>query len=267
MEAAISRDGTHIAYARSGSGPALVLVHGTTEDHARWAAFVQRLEPRFTTYALDRRGRGQSGDGPEYALEREFEDVAAVVDAVGSPAFLLGHSFGAVCALEATLRTANVAKLVLYEPPVQMPLAEGVLAELTSLVDAGRNEAALITFLGKIAQLKPLEIELLRRRQTWQDRVATAPTVLREVTFNRRYVVDPERFGSMRVPTLLLLGAESPTAYGAAIERIHSALPSSRIELLPRQRHVAMDSAPQLFLDRLLAFLLGEAGQHDPAEA
>jgi pimeloyl-ACP methyl ester carboxylesterase len=260
MDSTISSDGTRIAYTRSGSGPALVLVHGATEDRTRWVPFVRRLDPWFTTYALDRRGRGQSGDGPEYALEREFEDVAAVVDAVGAPAFLLGHSFGALCALEATLSSSKVAKLVLYEPPVQMPLSDGVLPELTRQVEAGQNEAALITFLGKVAQLSPREIELLQKRQTWQARVATAPTVLREVTFNRRYSLDPERFRSVKVPTLLLQGAESPASYGVAIQRIHAALPSSRIELLPRQRHVAMDSAPELFLARLLAFLLGEAG-------
>ena len=111
-----SKDGTPVAYWRSGEGPPLVLVHGTTADHSRWAPVLQAFERHFSVCAVDRRGRGGSGDSEEYALEREFEDVAAVVDSLGEPVNLLGHSYGAVCALEAALLTSNVRKLVLYEP-------------------------------------------------------------------------------------------------------------------------------------------------------
>jgi peptide-methionine (S)-S-oxide reductase len=85
MATITSKDGTRIAYSRSGSGPPLVLVHGTTADHTRWARVLPELEPHFTVYAMDRRGRGGSGDAADYAIEREFEDVAAVVDAIGDP--------------------------------------------------------------------------------------------------------------------------------------------------------------------------------------
>ncbi|HXB55379.1 MAG TPA: alpha/beta fold hydrolase [Vicinamibacteria bacterium] len=111
-----SKDGTSIAYWQSGRGSALVLVHGTTADHQRWAPILPALEKRFTVYVVDGRGRGGSGDAPNYALERESEDIAAVVDAIGEAVFLLGHSHGAICSLEATLRTSNVSKLILYEP-------------------------------------------------------------------------------------------------------------------------------------------------------
>src|SRR5687768_6369257 len=114
----ISTDGTPIAYRRSGEGPALVLVHGTAADHTRWQSILPALEERFTVYAIDRRGRGGSGDAPTYAIEHEFEDVAAMVDAISGPVSLLGHSYGALCALEAALRTDNVRRLVLYEPPI-----------------------------------------------------------------------------------------------------------------------------------------------------
>src|SRR5690349_18162579 len=101
MLTARSKDGTSIAFTRSGSGPPLVLVHGTTADHTRWAPILPELETRFTVHAVDRRGRGGSGDGPRYALDREFDDIAAVVDAIGAPVMLLGHSYGAICSLEA----------------------------------------------------------------------------------------------------------------------------------------------------------------------
>src|SRR5690349_20970515 len=99
-----SVDGTAIAYRRSGSGPPLVLVHGTSATPARWASVAPRLESHFTVYAVDRRGRGMSGDASSYAIEREFEDVAAVVLSIDGPVDLLGHSYGAICALEAASR-------------------------------------------------------------------------------------------------------------------------------------------------------------------
>lgn len=100
MNRIISKDSTPIAYQQSGKGPPLVLVHGTTADHTRWAPVLQPLEEHFTLYALDRRGRGESGDADaeHYSIEREFDDVAAVVDSIGEPAYLLGHSYGALCA-------------------------------------------------------------------------------------------------------------------------------------------------------------------------
>jgi pimeloyl-ACP methyl ester carboxylesterase len=101
MQTILTPDGTRIAYQRCGHGPPLVLIHGTADDHTRWARLLPILAERFTVYALDRRGRGQSGatDPATYAIEREFGDVAAVIDAVGEPAHLLGHSYGAICVL------------------------------------------------------------------------------------------------------------------------------------------------------------------------
>ncbi|TMG00876.1 MAG: alpha/beta hydrolase, partial [Chloroflexi bacterium] len=112
MEAVKSRDGTPIAYERAGSGPPLVLVHGSTSDHdTAYRYVIPMLERYFTVRALDRRGRGDSGDGLDYSLERELDDVMAVIESAGEPVNLFGHGFGALVALEASLRTANVRKL------------------------------------------------------------------------------------------------------------------------------------------------------------
>ncbi|MCZ7544560.1 MAG: alpha/beta fold hydrolase [Anaerolineae bacterium] len=124
MEKVRSQDGTPIAYHRNGEGPPLVLVHGAIASHARWAAITPALAQRYTVYAIDRRGRGESGDAESYAMAREFEDVAAVVDAIGEGVNLLGHSFGALCALEAALLTPHVRRLIAYEPP-PVPVPEG----------------------------------------------------------------------------------------------------------------------------------------------
>src|ERR1700738_3359572 len=118
METITSKDETMIAYQSSGTGPPLELVHGPTADHTRWTPILPALERHFNVYALDRRGRGGSGDAEQYAIEREFEDIVALVNSIDEPVFLLGHSYGALCSLEAARRTANVRKLVLYEPPI-----------------------------------------------------------------------------------------------------------------------------------------------------
>ncbi|MBD0283128.1 MAG: alpha/beta fold hydrolase, partial [Thermoleophilaceae bacterium] len=118
MERVVSADGTPIAVWASGEGSPLVLVHGAAADHSRWAPVLPALAERFTVLAVDRRGRGGSGDADAYALEREFEDLAAVVEWAGEGVNVLGHSYGGVCALEAALRTDRIRKLVLYEPPM-----------------------------------------------------------------------------------------------------------------------------------------------------
>ena len=105
----VSRDGTPIAWWRSGVGPDLLLVHGTTADHTRWETMLPLLEPHATVHAMDRRGRGGSGDSPAYSVAAEADDVAAVVEAIGRPVDVFGHSYGALVALEAAWAAAACA--------------------------------------------------------------------------------------------------------------------------------------------------------------
>ena len=123
METVTSRDGTTIAYERSGEGPPLVLVHGMASTHLTWAFVLPELQEHFTVYAMDRRGRGESGGGgADYSIECEFEDVVTLIDTIDRPVDLLGHSYGAILALEAALRRGGrVRKLVLYEGGFPVP--------------------------------------------------------------------------------------------------------------------------------------------------
>lgn len=111
-----SKDWTMITFWKSGSGPPLVLIHGSTADHTRWHLILPELEQMFTVYAVGRRGRGKSTDAVEYCVEREFEDIVAVVNEIGQPVNLPGHSFGVFCSLEAALFMENINKLIPYEP-------------------------------------------------------------------------------------------------------------------------------------------------------
>ncbi|HSJ53782.1 MAG TPA: alpha/beta fold hydrolase, partial [Anaerolineae bacterium] len=215
MEKIVSRDGTPIAYHRRGAGPPLVLVHGTgAANPIAWTAVLPALEERFCVYALDRRGRGESGDGVTYALDREFEDVAAVVDAAGEPANLLGHSFGGLCALEAALLTRNVRRLVLYEPAIPFPgrpiYPAGLVDRLQRLLDAGDGEGAWTQFMREAAMLASHEIEQLKASPAWPARLGSAHTLPREMRAEERYKFQPQRFQDLNIPTLLLLGSETP---------------------------------------------------------
>jgi pimeloyl-ACP methyl ester carboxylesterase len=253
-----SKDGTPIAYARSGDGPPLVVVHGTTADHTRWAPILPELEKHFTVYAVDRRGRGGSGDAASYAIEREFEDVAAVVDSVGHPVYLLGHSYGAICSLEAATRTKSIRKLVLYEPPIPtgvLMYPPGSIDRLQTLLEAGDREGVVTTFFGVVNRMPEAELEMLQSLPNWPARVAAAHTIPRELRADEGYRFEASRFSGLRVPTLLLLGGDSPPFFRSAIEAVHGAVAGSTIVVMPGQRHTAMNTAPALFLRDVLAFL------------
>ncbi|HEU5103695.1 MAG TPA: alpha/beta hydrolase [Roseiflexaceae bacterium] len=259
MTCILSPDGVRIGYQRSGTGLPLVLVHGVGGTAARWAPVLPALTQHFRVFALDRRGRGASGDAPSYAIEREVEDIVALVDSIGEPVNLLGHSFGAICALEATLCTSNLRKVVLYEPPV--PLAsvtiypDGLIERLEALLAAGDREGVLTMFLREVVRMPDDAYQLFRSSPAWPGRVAAVHTLPREVRAHQAYLFDAARFCASARPTLLLLGGDSPSFFRASIEVIAAALPASRTVVLPGQQHTAMDTAPDLFAREVIAFL------------
>ena len=255
-ESVASPDDTPIAVWRSGDGPPLVLVHGATADHSRWAPVLPAFEARFTVLAVDRRGRGASGDAADYAPEREYEDVAAVVDWVGEPVSLLGHSYGGVCALEAARLTDGIGRLILYEAPMGfLQVSPPVVERLQALLEAGEHDELLTVFMSEVAGLPAEQIELLRSLPAWEARLAAAHTIPREERANREYVFDAERFRGVAVPTLLLQGSDSPHAFMAAAEAVDAALSDCRIAVMPGQRHAAIDTGTDLFVSEVLRFL------------
>src|SRR3954451_8172474 len=133
MDKVRSKDGTAIAFERVGGGSPIILVLGAFNDHATGAPLAAALRDRFSVLTYDRRGRGDSGDTPPYAVEREVEDIEALVTEAGGTAFLFGHSSGAILALEAArLLAPSITKLAVYEPPFlvddsQAPLPEDAI--------------------------------------------------------------------------------------------------------------------------------------------
>jgi pimeloyl-ACP methyl ester carboxylesterase len=254
MEKIRSKDGTLIAYERSGEGPALVLVHGTLASHERWSPILPALEKQFTVYAMDRRGRGASGDTEPYALEREFEDIAAVVDSIGGEVHVLGHSYGALCVLESARLTPNIRSLIAYEPP-PAPIPEGLADRIQALVDAGDREEAVLTFVREVVRMPPHELEQWTHTPVFPARVAAAHTIPREFRATEAYRFEATPFRHLNVPTLLLLGGDSPAFFRHNVEWWHETLPNSQVAVLPGQQHIAIDTAPDLFIHEVQTFL------------
>jgi pimeloyl-ACP methyl ester carboxylesterase len=253
-----SRDGAEIAYWESGSGPSLILVHGTTADHTRWNPVLPELEARFTVCAVDRRGAGASaGETQPYALLREFEDIAAVIEAIhaeaGEAPSLLGHSHGAICSLEAALLTPHLRRLILYEPP--LPAEPDIVARLEKLLDKGKRGEVVSTFMREIARMPEERLRAIQSLPSWEGRAAVAHAIVRELKGQRSHPLRPEKFRAMKLPTLLLLGGASAAPFKATIDLLHQALPASEIAVLVGQQHAAMDTGKEIFLKPVLEFL------------
>jgi pimeloyl-ACP methyl ester carboxylesterase len=260
MNTVTSKDGTGIAYWRSGEGPPLVVVHGATADHTTtWRFVLSELERHYTVYAMDRRGRGDSGDSPEYELQREAEDVATVVDSISEPVNLFGHSYGALCSLEAALLTDNLRRLVLYEGVPLRGADESSpedIARYEEMLAAGRVEEMLVVMFREAAKMPPEDIALLRsQKEAWAVRLGNAPTLPRELRAIERYTFDRVRFADMRTPTLLMVGGESPPREHENARGVAEALPDAQVVVLPGQQHTAMYAAPELFVREVVSFL------------
>ena len=261
MQHVRSPDGTDIAFSRTGDGPALVLIHGTTADHTRWALVAPAFEAHFSVYAIDRRGRGGSGDSTVYAVAREAEDIAAVVNAIGAPADVLGHSYGALCALEAAPLIPRLRRLVLYEPPVpagQPAYPRGLPDRLQQLVDRGALEEALLLFFREVVRVPERDLDAMRSLPPWSTRVALAATIPRELRVDEHYTFDNQRARTVGIPTLVLSGETSPPFLQAAAELVDATLPDSRRVVMAGQGNVAMDTAPDLFSAEVLRFLMAQ---------
>jgi len=260
---AISADGTAIGYWISGEGPPLVLVHGLLGDHSRWGVLIPYLDSHFTIYAMDRRGRGASGDHPEYDFAREVEDVVAVVEAVteaaGEQVVVLVNSLGGSFALAAAASTKNIGRLVIFEPPGREVLAQvpdGFANRLDELLAAGDREGTLELAYRTIAGMSDQQIQHLRGQPEWPNRVAAAHTVPRELRLPPDDMFDPEQAASISASTLLLVGSESPAPYRASAEAVAAVVPHVRIKILEGQGHAADILAPAMFAEHVVGFLL-----------
>lgn len=253
-----SKDGTAIGVECSGRGPTVLFVHGGVGDRTRWAAVRATLSPRFTACAMDRRGRGASGDHPDYSLAKEAQDVAAVVNSLSGPVQVFGHSFGGVVALEAAFLTDRIARLMLYEPPLHEPVDKNLAlaARLESLIAKGELEQALIAFQSEIVMQPPDELARMKLRPSWAGLVATIAVHPRQMRALAAHPFDAARIRTITVPTLLLTGGDTSSPYAKqSIAALKATLPHATMTVLPGQGHNAMEAGRDVLADAIVAFL------------
>jgi pimeloyl-ACP methyl ester carboxylesterase len=215
------------------------------------------LASSFTTCAMDRRGRGASGDALEYSLNKEAEDVAAVVNSRPGPVYVFGHSFGGVAALEAAFLTDRIAGLMLYEPPLHEPVGDNlaVAGRLEAMVAKGELEEAVVTFETEIVKLSPEEIARMKTRPAWPAVVASIRVHPRQMRALSTYRFDAGRMKAVTVPTLLLIGANTASPYARqSIEALRTSLPKATVVVLEGQEHNAMDGGREALAKAIIAF-------------
>ncbi len=248
MQKVTSRDGTPIAYDQTGAGPPVILVSGAFGYRAfpKLVQLADLLAEHFTVLSYDRRGRGDSGDTAPFAVEREIEDLEALIGAAGGRTSLWGWSSGAVLALRAAAHGLPIDRVAAHEPPFLVddsrPLPAGhFAARLDGLLAAGRRGAAVRYFMTEGMGVPGLLVRLMRLTPMWSrlERVAhTLPydwAVLRNTMQGRPLA--REEWVRVTVPVLVLAGARSPAQLRNAARAIADVLPDGRHVELPRQSH------------------------------
>lgn len=258
-----SRDGTPIAVLAEGAGPPLLLVHGTAADHTTFRVLGPRLATTHAVHAMDRRGRGASGDTLPYRIEREFEDVAAVAETLaaeaGRPIPVIGHSYGGRCALGAALLTGSIDRVVCYEgaptPPGAAYRPPGIEDRLQALLDAGDLAGVLETFMREVVGMTEDELAAYRANPVWPVRVAAAPTILRELAGEASAAASLAALGVVRQPVLQLLGSASRPVFRQATEALDARLADGRVVEIEGARHAAHHTHPDATEAAIRAFI------------
>lgn len=242
MNMVSSADGTEIAYDRLGAGPAVVLVCGGSVDRTSNAPLAALLAQNYTVYNYDRRGRGDSGDAPEYAIEREYEDLDAVLADAGGSAYLYGSSSGAALALLAAAAGRPVTRLAMWEPPYMVegsrPRPPADTASIyRDFVAAGRRDAAAEYFMAQVVGLPPEFVEQAKQSPWWPAQEKIAHTLAYDATVMGDYSVPTDAIASVRVPTLVLDGGDTFEWIRVTTRAVAELLPDGRHGTLAGQQH------------------------------
>jgi len=255
METVTSRDGTTIAFDRLGSGPPVVLVCGGSVDRMADAALAQELASDFTVFNYDRRGRGDSGDTLPYAIEREVEDIEAVIGAAGGSAFLWGSSSGAVLALIAAESGVPVTKLALWEPPF---VPEGIprppedqVSQYETMIAEGRRGDAVEYFMTKVIGMPSEVVAGARTQPWWAATEARANTLAYDARIMGDYSIPKDLATSVKVPTMVIAGGADIPWMRQTAETLADALPDGEVRILGGQGH---DVDPRVLAPALREF-------------
>ena len=254
MSRVVSRDGTKIAYDKQGSGPALILVLGALNKRGSGKKLARALSDRFTVISYDRRGRGDSGDTKPYAVDKEIDDLEALIDELGGSARLYGHSSGGVLALLSAQRLGKkIAGLALYEipydrDPAAQKASDTYRKKVRQLLAEDRRGEAVALFVKSVG-VTDKQIEAMQRLPLWKSLMAMAPTLEYDtVEIMEQYpTIDPQ---TIETPTLVMYGAASPAFMADTAEKLSQAMPNATLRPLEGQTH---DVKPDVLAPALAA--------------
>jgi pimeloyl-ACP methyl ester carboxylesterase len=260
MQKVVSQDGTPIAYKKAGEGPPLVLLGGGFRDHSIFDSLVPLLAPHCTTYVYDRRGRGESGDSPHYAIAREVEDLTAVIEEAGEPGqvALFGGSTGGILAMETVLAGTEVSKLAVLEPPYRMPgfrrPAEDFTERLNTLLAQERRGEAAEFFLANLVGFSQEEIDQWKNGPMWAANEQLAHTLPYDAALCGDGRLPVERLATLDVESLVVSSDHTGGWLAAAATATAEALPNSRHLTLPGVWHKV---PPEVLAPALVEFVTG----------
>jgi alpha-beta hydrolase superfamily lysophospholipase len=241
MDMVTSRDGTDLAVDRLGEGPPVVLVCGGSTDRMANAGLAAELAAGHTVYNFDRRGRGDSGDTRPYAIEREIEDIAAVIRAAGGSANLYGTSSGAALAMHAAAAGLPVTRLAMWEPPYSVggrpDLPDDTASVYRELVEAGRRGDAVEYFMAKVVGLPAEFVAGARQAPWWAQQEALAHTLAYDATVMGDYTLPVEVAKAVAVPTLIVDGGASFGFMGETADALAELIGGARRATLDGQQH------------------------------
>lgn len=244
MQFVTSKDSTKIAFVTVGEGPPVILVPGALNDHRGRASglpLAEHLRARHTVVCFDRRGRGESGDTAPYAIAREIEDIAALIDHVGGAAHLYGMSSGAMLALEATAAGLPVRKLALFEPPYTVGdprVGPDYRARLAKAVEQGRPGDAVEMFMREAVQIPAPVIAQMKGAPFWPHLASFGPSLLHDAEISGDGALPTsEHLAKVRSETLVLDGGASPDWLRSGVHTLATRLPSATYRTLAGQTH------------------------------
>jgi pimeloyl-ACP methyl ester carboxylesterase len=243
MHTVTSKDGTKIAYDQVGRGPVVILVLGALNSRKSGAKLAKSLASNFSVVSYDRRGRGDSTNTAPYAPEREIEDVAALIDEVGGPVYLYGHSSGAAIVLEASIKLRKqIKKLAIYEVPYSMDAearksAKEYHRQLKKFLKSGRNGDAVALFVRNVG-VSDKQIQAMKRMPMWRGLVAQAPTLAYDSeVLGEGHSLPAARLASIRTPTLVMHGGKGAPSMRDAAQAISEAIPKAKFLSVASQTH------------------------------
>lgn len=253
-----SKDDVPISVQKTGSGPALLLIHGALLNGTlSWGAVLPKFAEHFTVYVMDRRGRAPSGDAKEYSIRNEADDIVAVTELIGRTV-VLAHSYGALATLNALDRLETASQLLLYEPPVTLKPAEtNAVANMERALAANDREQVVITFLRDQIGVPAERLEMMRTSPIWPIVLEISPTLPRESRAVNTPHISRERLATCKIPTTVLLGSETTGLLRDAALFVRDAIPGCQLVILEGQGHGAMLDAPDYFANKILELTVG----------